>query len=286
MAGGLGNQLFQLAAGLYVEQNTGREVKYSTSNLVKKTKSEIGNYTRSFELNQLIPKDKIVFKIIPSTFNALSFLLQKQLHPKSLLVENGPLDNILEKISEKTRFLYGYFQNSEVVEQVWPEMRELMKNSEKFRLMIGPEKYDRIAIHLRFGDYFEDSNTKSLYGLTTKSYYSTAISTLRNLDKNLNQLLIVTDNLLQAQKFFSDFRSDFKVDFSSHENSLVNLLEIAKSSSIITSNSTFSWWGAWFAYKEIGANVISPRPWLAELADPELPIYVNDWIQIKREFET
>jgi len=284
LSGGLGNQLFQLSAGLYIEKKLDRKVFYNTSNLRKTTISQVGNYTRKFEIEELIPNDQRFHTKIPIRLDLPRRIVSRVINPDITLIESGPQDNVLSKIKDNTISVRGYYQNSQIVEYVWPELLSRFSQSRNFGDLVNSKRVDRIAIHLRFGDYSEDPKTRATHGLTGPTFFAKSIKQFVNEEGASSNLLVITDDIRQAKKFTESFKTNLTFEYLSSENPLADLRAISRSSHVITSNSTFSWWGAWLAHKSHYAKVIYPRPWFADESDPDLPIYVPEWIPNNRGY--
>ena len=287
LSGGLGNQLFQICAGISIEKNKEFELLFDISNLIgKKTVAEPGNYTRLLEVGELIPDSQIFHRSRNWIVDALLTRIKKNYLSRYFVFENGPLDDSLRRVNSKTREIYGFFQNSELVENTWDELIYKLKTSPKFSPLIKSLPMQRIAIHLRFGDYSDDKKTKSLHGLTDFSYYKEAIEFFQTDFEGVCQLLVVTDDVNKAKEMFKSFDERLNLNFVSNSEPLADLVELARSSHLIISNSTFSWWGAWIASKIHNSKVIYPRPWFADPLDPELPIFVKSWKSLNRIYST
>lgn len=284
LSGGLGNQLFQLAAGTYIESNLERTVLYDVSNLIGNLKSEPGNYTRNLEISELIDPNKIVSSRLPLRAQIYKYTIERTLFSNSLLVENGPTDHLIPKITEQTKKISGFFQHASLVEKSWTSLQEKLIQSNKFSKFFNSQKINRIAIHLRFGDYSDDPRTKSTYGLTKLEYYLESYREITEQNLPKFEIAVVSDNLEMAKKTINHENTQTEVTYISNSSAIDDLFEIARSSHVVMSNSTFSWWGAWFAYQNHEAKVIYPRPWFADNSDPDLPIYFDRWIAKKREF--
>jgi len=284
LSGGLGNQLFQFSAGLYLEKILNREVIYDISNLKDNATSEIGNYTRKMEILELVTDNYLITSRFPFRWDTPSRLIRRIQNPKTVLIENDSHPQILNAINRETTSVYGYFQDSSLVSEIWPELKAKLEKSSKFAPVVTNQKLDRILMHLRFGDYSDDPKTKSVHAFTSPSYFKEAIA-LQNGNSSLGQdISIVTDNSQLAINLLNSIDSKLSFQIISNEEPIADLIEISSSSNVIISNSTFSWWGAWFASKLHGSKIIFPRPWFADLTNPELPLYVPSWIPLDREY--
>ena len=284
LAGGVGNQLFQLSAGIYLEEKLGRKVVYDFSNLTTQPKAEIGNYTRKFELEELMHVSQTIKSQYPFRADYPVRFIRRILNPNSVIIETNPNFDALNQVNAKTTAIYGYFQRASIVNESWPILKSRLQKSPKFSSLVDSERVNRIAIHLRFGDYSDDPRTKSFHGLTSTKYFEHAINLLRSRESLDTPILVITDDQIQAADFISRLSYSSNMEIISNPNPIDDLTEICRSSHVVTTNSTFSWWGGWIANKVHSSKVIYPRPWFADNADPELPIYVSDWTGLKREF--
>ena len=281
--GGLGNQLFQLCAGLYLEKKFKSELFYDVSNLSVKTKNENGNFTRNLEILELLPVERMYR--LPIRYHNFLTKLRRVSNSKKFFFEIKDNNNDVELVSKKAIYVYGFFQSAKLAEKMWPDLRMSMENSKTFKLVFSAPKIDRITVHMRFGDYKYDSATKMKYGLTEINYYVEAVRVLKEKSQDLKNLLIVTDNAFEARNFIGDLFIDFNVEIHSESDPISDFFDIATSSNVVISNSTFSWWAAFIGSKINNINVVYPRPWMADEMDPEISLYVKDWLAIKRNFQ-
>lgn len=283
LAGGLGNQLFQLCAGLYLQKKFKSEICYDVSNLTGKKYSTNKGYSRNLEILELLPVDRVYR--LPIRIHNLLTVMRKFSKNKKIFFEDNKSNSSVEEITAETSLVYGFFQNAELAQLMWSDLRFRMENSKSFSPIFSAPEHDRIVMHLRFGDYKENSATKIKHGLTEIDYYVEAVRILKEKNNDLKNLLIVTDNSSDAKVFVGNSFSDLNVNFQTGLDPISDILAIASSSNIVISNSTFSWWGAFIASKLRKANVIYPRPWMADELDPKLPLYVNEWQALKRNFQ-
>jgi hypothetical protein len=281
LLGGLGNQLFQLSAGLYLESELNRNVKFNYYLLGPQSTGYSANADRNLEIRDLVAEKALSSeKINPITLRARSLL-----QPKTYVWEKSPGDLAMNRISRTTKMAFGYFQNSIMVNAVWPNLKELMAKSMVFGDAISNKKIDQVAIHMRFGDYKNNAKAKSFHGLTTHSYYENALREIQ-LQKIDKKLKIFTDDPTSAKILISQIKEKYSIEFSENSSSIEDLIEMSRSSELIIGNSTFSWWAAWIASNIQNSSVIFPRPWFASDEDLKLPIYVNDWRSLSRNFDS
>jgi hypothetical protein len=112
-----------------------------------------------------------------------------------------------------------------------------------------PSKYQ--VFHYRSGDYL---NHPANFGVLNREYY------LRNMHQNL-PIVVVTDSLDLAKEKFEGLENIHYVD-PTKSTAWQAISIISKGSHVVSSNSTLSWWGAFFAVKS-GAAAVLPHPFFA-----------------------
>lgn len=277
LSGGLGNQLFQICAGFYIEKKLGIRMTYDVTYLSGEKKNQSNNYTRTFEVLDLLDSNQIVKSSLPLNLYSSSQQLKMKLSSDKYIFEANLLDDLISRITPKTQEISGYFQNAKIVETVWPQLKARLASSNRFSKILEVQPTNQIAVHLRFGDYIDNPNTKKIFGLTEPSYYEKSIQLFKSLNFEVTEILVVSDSYQNANDFLNWEKFECNVSFISSDDPVTDFCRITESSNVIMSNSTFSWWGAWFAHALFGAKVIMPSPWFAESdkADPEL--LVQGW---------
>lgn len=246
LMGGLGNQLFQYAAGLLQKKMTN-----GTLYLLKpvENKHDINDYR--FELFTLGEKYD---SILP--------------HHLCLYQENGfspwdPFDYNCPLL-----LLYGYFQNYKSLLPVLPEFKthilHQMNSKKNYMKMAYKPSSKSGFIHIRRGDYLENKWTLNY------NYYEKAIESFKN--KDVDKWFIFSDDIKWCRTFdiFNTINKEFVNEFDP-------IMCLALMSEIhncaIIANSTFSWMGA---YLGCGTqNVVYPKVWIHN-GTPDL--FPEEWI--------
>lgn len=279
LMGGLGNQLFQLSAGIDITNSTGRAVKFSTFMLdlpkvTKNTKWPIG-------ITDLLDEDEL---LVRNRLNSLLKALKNHLHLGSgHLFEQSIVDDVLSKVLPSTRYVQGYFQNWEMVERTWPLLLHRLTNSSEFSPLTQGDVEQRIVVHARMGDYRTNPRARAFHGLTHPSYYVNAIHEAV-IAGAAPKVLLVSDEPDSAYRNLSlaGLDSQIQLLISEPKSQFQDLDLISKSSHIVMSNSSFSWWGAWIGSKLFGSEVYIPSPWFASKNIVEPNLYKPKWNNIER----
>jgi len=259
LVGGLGNQLFQFAMLHYILENT--KEPSGTIWFDQSPRSD-----RPFLLADAVSNCMHV-KSIEKPYSGARGGISRVLNqlPQSKLLNNWRVRECREDlefnfITDKNvltapnKFWIGYFQHFKYVERVWdsiqPEIFHAINQSTPE--VILPPEYN--LIHVRGGDFYK---LKDSHGVLSAEYFLRA---LRLIDPSRNTcLLVVTDDLENTKSICNVLNPDLVLGPESL-NEWDTLRVMSRSKNIITSNSTFSWWGGRLAL-EMGGQVLIPRPW-------------------------
>jgi hypothetical protein len=307
LTGGLGNQLFQLAAALSFSENDGIEVfeklgkprlnSRGEPEMFSLTVGQVAAVTRRSEDNLLLRKSSgyiLRSKIWPRSFEELvliralsdfaaaliqTFNFRALFYPVSISdvgYKQIRMRKNLRKIFNP--FLIGYFQSS-----VWPESVKnrlktlsLVQEGAEFRALKQEADLERpIIIHIRRGDY----KTESTFGLPGENYYRDAMEVI-NKSYPANSIWVFSDEETEARKILKWLPSErVKYILDVDGESAASLMAMRLGCAYVIANSTFSWWGAFLSDCE-EPLVVAPKPWFSGQKEPSLLIPSN-WIRIQ-----
>jgi hypothetical protein len=307
LTGGLGNQLFQLAAAMSIAEESEIEViekpgrpRLNSNNdpeLFSLSVNQIANIHRrkvdgfllrrstgyvlrtsiwphKVERNRLIV---LATKVAATIVQSLQ--IRKPYFPLSIS-DVGYSDvkrrAILEKVFNP--FLIGYFQSFVWPESVQNRLRLLMINQEGpdlHSLRIEAESIAPIIVHIRRGDY----RAETTFGLPGEKYYRSAIDII-NLEYSNHPIWVFSDDVDEAREVLSWLPSE-RVKYISDvdKQSAASFMAMRLGCAYIIANSTFSWWGA-FLSDARNPLVIAPEPWFIGQREPRLLI-PKDWIRVQ-----
>jgi hypothetical protein len=138
----------------------------------------------------------------------------------------------------------------------------------------------RTTLHVRRGDYL-DAHTRSVLGIAEIGYFRRAARLYERLH-GPSRYRVYSDSPDTLQSELTDLPDAEVSDPAAAMRSFALLRAMASADGFIMSNSTFSWWAAWLLTLENPeATVIAPRPWLSgggSASDLLLP----DWITLDR----
>ena len=204
LTGGLGNQMFQFAAGYSIAKRKSVDLNLDLSWYNRR------NIHNGFELKNVFD----IYKKVNFLNNPFSF---KQFISKidfTYKIYDEPHFHYTQEILNVPNhcFLRGYWQSEEYFEQFTDEIKKIFNfdvdlNDENIRLVDDIFDNKSVSLHIRRGDFLLKRNVNHNVDLT--SYYSNAINQVsRNFDKP--KFFIFTDDPGWVSKNFST-NSNFKV---------------------------------------------------------------------------
>lgn len=226
VCGGLGNQLFQIAAGyaysikhdknLYIDVSNWTALQGSPPSRYRDTVLENFNYDKSFTRD-----------IIP--------IYEREFNYTELPFHHGNVS------------LNGYFQSLKYFKEYKDEfVKELSLPNVKTSWI----KHQSIAFHIRRGDYL---TLPHIFNVCDTEYFKKLFEEYASYEIN-----VFTDSPQHVLKEFDGY--DFKIIQGKSE--LEDLTMMANHPNIVCSNSSFSWWASLLGIKK--DKIIVPSKWLLD----------------------
>ncbi len=248
LSGRLGNQLFQFAHAKELSKSSGAILNLVWDNY--SYPAGLNNDLSELSLNYLHKSNSVglLLKVLDKV---------KRHSPEfeySLCRKAGIYREHHENKSRKERVVSGFYQDYLWAERSIEEAKELLeKASALFKHEVDnlslPREYQ--VIHYRCGDYLGHPGN---LGILSIEYYK------KNLDETL-PIIILTDSYDRASEKFQQL-GRFKLISPDECNAWSALIVMSEAKLVISSNSTLSWWGSFFAVKNGGRAVI-PQPFFA-----------------------
>jgi hypothetical protein len=288
ITGGLGNQLFQYAAGKALSLHHKVPLFLDVSSFYRKELPEL-EVPRNFELfnfsgisDNMIQDEKInaLIKIKKET------ILSKRLIPaykKKVYQEpHYHFDKNFFKAREAV-LLKGGWQSEKYFKKYEIDIRNrLIINNSLIKNVLDISKIiknqNSVSVHVRRGDYLRKKIIYEWHGVMGKDYYATAFDLLKRKTKDLkiyyftDDIDWVTQNLLQV--FDGEIVSG-AITQSHYED--IFLMSQCKHN--IIANSSFSWWGAWLNNNP-NKIVIAPKKWFNKGPKDTQDLIPEEWLKI------
>jgi hypothetical protein len=278
--GGLGNQMFQYAAGRTLAHFNKTIVKLDVTSFEKDKlrtfdllcfNANIAFATKQ-EINDLLPAHNFekAFQYF-SPLSRRSYYREKEFHFNKQVLSLG-----------KNVYLKGYFQSEKyflhaknIIRSEFTFKSNVIDSAKQFALKLNGQ--NSVAVHIRRGDFSKNSETTDYHGTLEINYYQEAMALIRSK---------IADPIFY---FFSDDIKWVKENFSLPNSTLVSgemtknhiedLYLMSQCRHNIIANSSFSWWGAWLNDNPTKI-VIAPEKWFNKGPKDTQDLVPEEWIKI------
>ena len=276
--GGLGNQLFQYAAGLSLAEKHQTQLKINVDFKQADTSRTLGLSHFNIFLESATPEEikhysptSILFKKILSY---LPLALQKFYKERQFSYQPD-----FEKLGPNV-YLKGYWQSERYFSTIATQVKDIFTLQPHFYGNILPlieeiKQTESVSIHVRKGDYLLHPYS-DYYATLESAYYNNALAALQD---NLPQLKLyvftddpkwVKENLalpipytlisgVQTRSMYEDFQAMLSCKYH------------------IIANSSFSWWTAWLSSR-VGKKVIAPKQWFKNGPTDTQDLVPKSWL--------
>ena len=294
--GGLGNQLFQFATGLYIAELTDRELEIDVSRVSRdrtvrqRSKfglAQLGLLGLSLHVGRITNRSLVTrYFSLNAIYRKLPVLINHEFIDFSPNGETGIGDafsmaKIQEAKSEKivVRGNMQYLEIALSVSKKYLSTSDLLRDPSDLFMMHKDflSKNKVLSIHIRLRDYVTLEDSTQL----TYKYYSDAISRATQLN-NYDQIWIFSDDIASARLFMNAQILGSPITY--HEEKALNdcetLVLMSLSHSIISANSTFSLWSCILSQS---SHKFVPSPWFKNAEGKQSADfnYPSDWKAIK-----
>jgi|SaaInl8_150m_RNA_FD_contig_31_2299780_length_1284_multi_8_in_0_out_0_2 hypothetical protein len=265
LAGGLGNQIFQIVVGILIAQKS--DIKK-----IQIDDSALSNYDekRNNELFKFLDFNKLEIEIVFKN-NSITKLRLPKLLPlnmtKNPFVSDKNFQTVFDSPNKIFMIIDGYFQEC-LTQDNFDDEIDILKN---IFIQNDFEKKDGCVIHIRGGDFVK----LGWNSVTPKEYYIKAIETMQTM-YNQDKFYIVTDD----KDYSKDILDNFQIKYEFIGNSMYEDFYLIGSFRYrILSSSTFALWASALADNE-DSVVIAPKYWTP---DNERKIYLPNEERINYE---
>jgi len=284
LRGGLGNQLFQAAAGFALATRLEGELEFELFNFRART-------GREFALTPFPIGGKVIHT--NRTFSSrLLRKVEKTLRPFGYIHApswKGPVleeksyryDRRIEDIAGSC-YLRGYFQSWLYFDNCSASLKQafdpVFGASDRAKEFASAMSQDALIVHVRAGDYLKNPKINAVHGVLDADYYHRAIEAMREKGR-ASKIYCFSDNMPAALEIL---KGQDDISFVEGFSAADDLFLMSQGKSHIIANSTFSYWSAWLA-KTSDPYVIAPQAWFSaeELKRTDTSdLFPKDWLTL------
>jgi hypothetical protein len=272
LLGGLGNQLFIYAMGLYVKKATGKTVVFDDSNYkFDFRKNKLYYFNTVYRTTNVVEKLLLRKKV----YTFLSVLLKR--HIVSLNAE--PLRNELDFFNAHgIHYLSGYWQQKKYFLEVLQEMKvhfelkDQYKNETYYYYLQKIQSSLSLSIHIRKGDYL-DAKNNTLFADLSIAYYAEALAYFEG--KGTTNF-IFSDDVEWCTKNFIPFFPNLQFELVHLDIDYLEFDLMKHCKHHIIANSSFSFWAA-LLHASLDQQVVAPKCYYK---DPKLQLHYETHLKI------
>jgi hypothetical protein len=269
LIGGLGNQMFQAAAGRSLAAKIGGSLELDVTRIG-------GSRQRRFALDALPHGATVVCddrSVIFRKFEKLGYATVRAINPslrRPVNGWNGPVyvephfhfDPSFSSISGSC-YLRGYFQSP----RYFADVTDLIRRSFDLRGCVSAAAIKTadnfapadVAVHIRRGDLATDSSANRVHGVLDHSYYDAALQFIAR-QGSIDVIHAFSDDHEYARALLARHE---RVVFHRGETEHDDMYMMSRARRHIIANSTFSWWSAWLDSRP-DSLVVGPAAWFAQ----------------------
>ncbi len=279
LTGGLGNQMFQYAAGKAQALRLNTELYLDKTHFLT---TPLGKENlRQYELSQFCINEKFKqptfhwikkYLKVKQVYGGLKTYVDPHVH------FSGDFFNVTDNI-----YIEGFFQS----EQYFKDNKAVIRNDFKFKNSpqgLNLELFNKIqccnaiSVHVRRGDYVSNAETLKSHGICGLDYYQNSIQQIESKVENPYFFLFSDEPEWVKQNLKLNHPSEV-VSNNKGENSFEDMRLMSVCKHNIVANSSFSWWGAWLNNNP-NKIIIAPKKWFLNPDWDSKDIIPDSWIKI------
>lgn len=282
LQGGLGNQMFQFAAGLSVAARRNSTVAldrtwFDVAHVLKQvTPREYGldAFGLSASTDPLVQSPEGWF---------LAAKLRDVMRIERSYFENSiAFDPRFELLQTPVR-LVGYFQSekyfsnvSDVIRGIFSRPATLTEEIHQFAVSIANQC--SLAVHVRRGDAVSNPVSAAYHGACDIGYYYAGVERVRSRFPDVHTFVFSDDIGWCQQNLIFDSPVTFVSVCDSNVPSQ-DLWLMSQCDHFVISNSSYSWWAAWLGQSP-SKLVIAPKRWLRDPRRISPDLIPSSWVSI------
>ena len=287
LLGGLGNQMFQYAAGRSLAGHLNQEFYLDVSSFDNYSLHHGFQIDRVF--NAAIKKSdlSILKKMLGWRSSKLAIKILKRsqfalFRGRNLVIEPSTAYWNFFYEASPSSYLYGYWQSEKYFKSIEP----LIRKDFSFKKPLVEKNLDvahhissvnAVSLHVRRGDYVADQKTAQIMSLCDPGYYQRAISHIADLVEK-PVFFVFSDDMDWAKKNIAiDFPCNY-IDHNRGQYSYIDMQLMSLCKHHIIANSSFSWWGAWLN-PSTEKIVVAPTLWFKD-GTSDRDLIPETWVRL------
>ena len=285
LMGGLGNQMFQYAAGRAVAHRNRTQLKLDVSALER-------DAARSYRLHpfNIVESFATTDEVARFTKRDLRGRISRRVERYLLPPYRRPVftqrfahfDPDILRL-RRSVYLRGYWQSEKYFKDIEQIIRQEFTlrhapDAENQRLARIIANTNSVSLHIRRGDYMSNPRFSRKFGVCPLEYYQRAVVEVAERVSDPH-LFVFSDDIDWAR---DNLGLQHPLTFVAHNDADKDYEDLRLMSLCrhhIIANSSFSWWGAWLCTHS-GKIVIAPEKWFKEPGRDTRDLIPDSWHRI------
>jgi len=281
LCGGLGNQLFQFAAGRALAARLGRQLYVDASDYARFP-------LRQFELGSFQAPARHAPRryrwFLRAGRTPLAGFLPAGLRVCRVVEQTHAFQPWPEIPPALPAFLSGFWQSERYFAEIAAVVREdftvtAPATGRNAALLAEIANCEAVAVHVRRGDYVSNPTAAAYHGLCGLDYYRAALARIEAAVPT-PRYFVFSDDITWAREQLRFRHPAVFVDHNAAAPPCEDLRLMAACRHFVIANSSFSWWAAWLSRQpESEKLVIAPRRWFL-VPDVNLDRTPPAWVRL------
>lgn len=291
LAGGLGNQLFQYAAGLSLATRLGSDLWLDT-----RAFDALAHHPRvtqrTYELAQFALSGRVADpsrlrslglgdRVLPHRPGSAKWLMSAignrlprvarhgvEVVRERSLAYSDQLDVLADRHVRHSCYLIGYWQSPRYFAGAEQHVRAEVALADGMsegvaRLADQIEESRSLCVHVRRGDLVTNKSARQFHGLLGADYYQESVDRLV-ARQDFDRVFVFSDDAAWCREHLRWDLPIVHVDQGELGGTPAeHLVAMSRARGFVISNSTYSWWAAWLSGVS-GESIVAPRAWTAK----------------------
>ncbi len=272
--GGIGNQMFQYAAGLALAEKHGVPLLLDTRLFQNyDLRPEGFLLDKIFDIDAAVAEEREILGLINWRVSRIGRRLIRNkflsfLCGKNYYLQNGVAFNREYLSLPSSCYIAGHWLS----ERFFINQEKLIRKQFTFKApLVGKNKElaikihqtsGAVSLHVRRGDYVNDPHTNAVHGTCSIDYYKNAMLII---EKQLNNPIyfVFSDDINWVREHLPFDKEHTFIDHNQGTESYNDMYLMSLCKHHIIANSSFSWWGAWLNTNQ-EKIVIAPKNWFSK----------------------
>ncbi len=291
--GGLGNQMFQYAAGLSVAKKNNTDLVLDLTHLNHRLPTKSKYTFRELQLDIFNLEIRTTFlSKVPKILRNPAYVIQvtinkiiKKFNQRHHLTEKTMYALDLDVFTDSSRYLQGYWQNIRYFKDIEPDIKRIFTSFKNPLPEICLAKLreitdsNSVCVNFRKTDYVTNKQARELYGEITDEYYQKALDVVAGKTGDIHIFVFSDDVTWSKQNFKTKYKVTYiEEDCAGWKYSGYFRLMMACKHNIIP-NSTFAWWPAYLNQNK-DKIVIVPKKWITDDSLDPSGLFECNWLKI------